>query len=649
MIRAVQTNFTSGMLDPTLQDHVDLQVYRNGARRIVNCRLLPQGGATRRSGTQAVAALSKPDYQIEGFIFSDDQAYAFLFYDGGVEIWDKITRTYLTFIVGPWTAAHIASGQLRAEQQLDKMIVSHGDFETRVITRVGFASFTIDTFRWSADGNTGISFQPYHKYAAGSVSMRVSSPEVGPAQAEMSNPHFVPGHVGLKFRYRKKQLTVVNYISPTLVDVTVDEKLYFTSGGGLVADHDYDYDWDEQAFSPIRGYARCFCLHLQRLWVGGGRDAPNTVWGTSLDDPFSMNLGTGADDDAIKYTIYSRRVASIVSMVSNVYLQIFTTHGEFYVPKPDSNALTPATFSIELQSGYGCNQLQAKQFDQNTIFVTRKALGLREFIYDAVQASYSSDALTFMSKQLLTGPIDLDVQMEGEGEEQESRAYISNVDGTIAVLSKVKKENIAGWSYWTTQGKFQRLGVIDSEVWATVQRTINGITKTYLEVFDNRHRMDFATDMSGSSSVVWGPFNLHKGAVVHVVSDSLYLGEFLVDATTGMITLPLAVSSVEIGFNVVPKIIPLQQHVQMPDGITIGEPKRYVSVAAQLVDTVSCQIKNRVLSLEDQGSDPGVAPEPYTGDFHVFLLGWGIRNSVTIQAPLPLPFTINSLMTELEV
>ena len=77
-----------------------------------------------------------------------------------------------------------------------------------------------------------------------------------------------------------------------------------------------------------------------------------------------------------------------------------------------------------------------------------------------------------MSKSLLTGPRDLDVQMEGTDEEQESRAYIANDDGTVAVLTKVKKENISGWSYWTTTGSFVRLGVIEAELWAIDRKSV---------------------------------------------------------------------------------------------------------------------------------------------------------------------------------
>lgn len=645
--RTVQTNFTSGMLDDKVRDHLDLAAYRNGAKEIANCRLLPQGGITRRPGSDVRTTLTALDYQLEEFVFSSDQTYCFLFYDGAVDIWDRITRSYLTKISGPWTLAHIRSNELKVEQQLDKMFVSHKDFETQVIVRVGFDSFTITAFEWAIGGS--IVFQPYHKYAPASVTLTVSATAVGAATATASAPVFVAGHVGLKLRYRKKQLTVTGYTDASTLSVTVDEALTFTSGSGTVSTGAAEYDWDEQAFSPLRGYARSFCLHLQRLWIGGGRDAPNVLWGSSLNDVFNFDIGTGADDDAFKGTIYARRVAEIVSMVSNNHLQVFTTHGEFYVPTPDNGALTPGTATIQPQSGFGCSALPAKKFDVNTVFITRKANSLREFVYDALQTSYSSDVLTFMSKSLVSAPRDIDVQMEGVNEEQESRAYICNDDGTVAVLSKVRKENIAGWSYWDTQGSFRRLGVIDSEVWAVTERTVNGTTSLYLEVFDVTRLLDFSVVMTGAAATSWGPFDLHKGETVHMRSGDLYLGTATVDAASGMVTSPKAVSEIEIGFNFEPRTIPLQQHVQLPDGISMGLPKRYVSVMAQLDDTLSCQIKNKRLGSINPLDDPGEAPPRFTGSFKQFTLGWGINRDIVITAPDPLPFTLNSLVTEVEV
>ena len=71
-IRLIQTNFTSGMLDSKVRDHIDLAAYRNGVAEMINCRLLPQGGATRRPGGKVLAKQAHDDYQIEPFVFSSN-------------------------------------------------------------------------------------------------------------------------------------------------------------------------------------------------------------------------------------------------------------------------------------------------------------------------------------------------------------------------------------------------------------------------------------------------------------------------------------------------------------------------------------------------------------------------------------------------
>ena len=51
-----------------------------------------------------------------------------------------------------------------------------------------------------------------------------------------------------------------------------------------------------------------------------------------------------------------------------------------------SNALTPATFSLKQQSAYGIASAPAIRFDQTTIFISRAAGSVREFVYDNLQA-----------------------------------------------------------------------------------------------------------------------------------------------------------------------------------------------------------------------------------------------------------------------
>lgn len=653
-LRTVQTNFTAGVLDESMRSRIDMNVYRNGIKVGENIRLRPQGGATRRAGSVALDDYTF-DAQVEPFVFDDDEQYVFFFRsemvldefdvlvaDSKVDVYDRFTRTLVTTIehTGAWTPTHITDQALSILQQYDKMFVSHVDFNTVVITRTGLSTFTTTTTYFEF-GRFLPTFGPMHKYAATDTTLTPGATSgattMTSSVAFWSNPDDL---VTAEWRFRGKRFAVTSIVSSTVANVTILEALPDTSAS---------IDWEESAFSFRRGWIRCLGLHENRMWIGGGRDCPNVVWGSVAGVPLNFDLGTAQPDDAIKYAISGRRVVNIKAIESFTHLQFFTSTGEHYAPQPVTGGLTPTNFSVKQTSAYGCGNIPPRIFDQSTIFVTRGAKALREFAYDDIRVSYVADSLTFMGKSMAPSPIDLEIQIEGVGDEQEARAYVPNEDGTIGILSKVKKEEIAAWSRWTTEGSYKRACVIDSELWMLVERTINGVTGKYIEIADNDAYLDFSASLSGAASTSWGPFNLHKGQSVHVLSGNLYFGEIEVDATTGMIELPIAVTEVQIGLNFTPRIEPLLQEVQMADGITMGEFKRYVSVTAMLESTMSCKIKNRNLPSVLPEDDPGQAPDARSGPFKVWTLGWSKTETPVITSPQPLPFTVNSLVFEVEV
>lgn len=56
-IQQLQTNFSSGELDPLMMFRVDTGAYQNGARSLRNGLLLSTGGVARRPGTLHLALL----------------------------------------------------------------------------------------------------------------------------------------------------------------------------------------------------------------------------------------------------------------------------------------------------------------------------------------------------------------------------------------------------------------------------------------------------------------------------------------------------------------------------------------------------------------------------------------------------------------
>ena len=54
---SIQTNFTTGELDPLVRARVDLKAYENALETAKNVICQPQGGVTRRPGSKFINAL----------------------------------------------------------------------------------------------------------------------------------------------------------------------------------------------------------------------------------------------------------------------------------------------------------------------------------------------------------------------------------------------------------------------------------------------------------------------------------------------------------------------------------------------------------------------------------------------------------------
>jgi hypothetical protein len=653
MLRTLQTNFTGGMVSNDARDRLDLNVWKNSVALAENVRIHPQGGASRRPGLAHVDNAAGNGwstnnwYQIEPFVFSGDQQYVFVFMGGFVNIYSKQSRALLQRLSTPWPNNVITLNELSILQVFDTMLVFHKDYTPMKIVRQPSGTFTIEQLIYSQynDGKANVQRPPFHKYVLGHVAMWTDGPDNSPATGTMgvytSDPVFDQGHVQTWINFKGVYLLVTAVINPGFA---------LAIATSTIADwQTHSADWQEQAFSNVRGWPRCGVRHEQRLFLGGGRDLPSTIFASTTYDPFNFFLGDGFPTDAIKYTASADRVAEIRRMVSYNHLQIFTADGEFYAPTPDSGALTPGNMSVRQASAYGIGNAPAIRFDQTTIFISRAAGAIREFIYDGLAANYSSDALTFMASDLLKGvPYDICAAMETDFA-QEALGLVQLGTGYLAVLSKVRKENVGAWMTWRTDGLIRGVGVVQREIWAIVDRWHDGIGYLRgLEVFDPNFRMDFAARATSSTPATrWGWPHLASRTVV-CRSGDLYLGSFAVDSV-GYLTLPIAVTDLEAGLNFVPTVTPLVQEVQLPDGLSWGHPKRVCSTTASVSDSLSLQIDLDAMPVDNAQQDPSAAPDRFTGKFKSWRLGWGTDEAPTLYSPYPLPLYLRAVMMEVEV
>jgi len=641
LLRQFYTNFTSGELTPLFTSRVDANAYKNGVKDLENYRILSQGGIRRRGGLRYLQTLTNTTYQAEPYVFDEDEAYILLFSNTKLEVVDASSPTTIvqTITGCPWTTAMI--GQLKVSQSGDTMIVVHPDMAIQKLTRTSANTFSRDAYTF--DVSSGKTLQPYFRFSAPSITLTPSGTGTGSQTFTASSSVFTAADVGDKLEFTDSAGTVVNinisgFTSGTQITGT------FSSS---VANTNARTTWKEQVFCSQRGFARSVAFHDQRLIFGGSKDLPNHLFMSKVGEFFNFDVGTGLDDESIQIQIAENQISEIKAIESFRHLSIFTSEAELFVPTTENRPLTPSTIAIKRQTSYGSGDVSPVEFDGALVFLTKSKGAVREFVFSDLSQAYNSDALTLLSQHLIGSPIDMVAQREAS-DQVEAYLYTVNSAGKMPVMVSIRKEQLQGWAEYSTQGSFKNVVNVNRQIYVVVERTINNVTKTFLELLDNDYHIDAASKQTnGSPITTWTVAHLPNTEVV-VKSGNNSLGTYTTNGS-GQLTLTTAVSSVEIGINYTPTMTTLPPEFTLQDGISVGQKRRIVRAVLDLNETLSVKTKGTNILIRRVTDDFSIEQTPISQRKEIYLLGWSSEGTVTVTQDQPLPLTLNGLLLEVEL
>lgn len=142
------SNFTAGELSPKLDGRTDLGKYFNGAKKMQNFTVHPQGGAARRPGTLFVNEVkdSADTCRLIPFEFNVEQAYILEFGD----LYFRIHKDGGTIVDGSENPievttpySHTELAQIKFTQSADVMYLVHPNHPVQKITRTSHTAWTI--------------------------------------------------------------------------------------------------------------------------------------------------------------------------------------------------------------------------------------------------------------------------------------------------------------------------------------------------------------------------------------------------------------------------------------------------------------------------------------------------------------------------
>lgn len=626
-LQQVKTNFTAGEIGRRLLGRGDLRAYDNGALALRNVFIDPTGGVTRRSGL-AFTWLARGDGRLAAFEFNTEQTYLLAFSAGKIDVLRGGVR--LASVDTPWSGAQLA--QITWTQSADTLLICHPDVSPRKLTRGDNDAWTLS--EWAYVVQNEVIRLPFYRFADPAVTLTPSGTG-GAITVTASAPVFDQRHDGTRIRIQDKQLLVTGVASATQINATVKETL-----AGVAA----TTDWEEQAFSALRGWPVSAAFHQDRLVIGGSRDLPNRLWLSRSANIWNFDLGTGLDDEAIEFGILSDQVNAIRAVFSGRHLQVFTSGAEYTVT---GDPLTPQSIQVHRQTRIGSpldRSIPPRDVDGATLFVPRNRREIREFLYTDTEAAYQANDLALLARHLVVNPRDQDY------DQTRRLLFVAMEDGSLCTLTVYRTEDVTAWTRLETDGLVRSVAVVGDDVFALIDRA--GVWS--IERFDDSLNLDAAVVADkAEAAAVWSGFAHLEGRTLTVLADGVVRPSVAVQA--GTITLSPPARHVEAGLPYSHRIEPLPANLL---GQASGaDLVRLIAVTFRLEDTAALRVDLgrglQDLPLHRLGPQPadGVPPR-VSGDRRLRALGWRRDIDVPlwrIEQDAPLPFTLLSVTMDMKV
>jgi hypothetical protein len=642
-----QTNFSTGELDPLLRSRVDIPQYNNALAKATNVIIQPQGGLRRRPGLKHILELpnsSTPSaangVRLIPFEFSVDDSYMLCFVAGRMYIIkDGASIANINGTGNNYLAIASITGAMLSSicwtQSADTLIVVHPDLQpVKIVRGANDASWTATTITF--DSIPQYAFTISSSNPAGTLT---PSAVTGNITLTASSSVFSAGNVNQYINASPQgRVRITKYLSGTSVEAVTEFPFFNTTA---IASGSWELETGyEDVWSSTKGWPRTVSFHEGRLYFGGSKNRPSTIWGSKIGLFFDFKPAEYLDDDAVEATLDTNQLNVIVDLISGRDLQVFTTGGEFYVPQSGTEPITPTTFTFKGVSRNGTKPgTRVESLESGSLFVQRQGKALNEFLFSDQQLTYITQRISLLSGHLLKGPTRIALRRATSTDEGDLLLITNSTDGTMASYSILRSQQVIAPSEFITDGEFQDVNVDVTDIYAVVKRVFNGTTRYFIELFSNDRFTDCAFIGGGAASASSLP---HIGKSLNVITDGVPQSNETVSGG-GSVTFDRAsTTSYEVGlpFTVYVKTMPVE--IKLQTGSRIGFKKRITEVNVVVYKTQHMKINNQLLPFRNFDGPLLDIPVPeFTGTKRVNgILGYNKEAAIEVQQTLPLKMTL---------
>ncbi|MHA1563691.1 MAG: hypothetical protein ACTSX7_00140, partial [Alphaproteobacteria bacterium] len=456
-------------------------------------------------------------------------------------------------------------------------------------------------------------------------------------------------------------------------------------------------EWRLGAWAGGIGYPVAVSFFEQRLVAAGTANQPQTFWMSQSANvenmrPDSFVAGALAieDDDALDYTIAADQVNAILWLSAGTRLVVGTSGAEWIVASSGA-VVTPGDIEVKRHTAHGSAAVAPVRVGDSVLFLQRAKRKLLEFVYVLDADGFRGADMTRLAEHISrSGIVEIAHQQEPD-----SLVWCVRGDGVLALMTFKREEDVVGWSrhilggafgsghavvesVTVIPGTFDAEQVQDStgrdEVWVMVKRTIDGVTKRYVElvegIFEGPLRQDYESDAAwetamlaaqrhsyfadslltydGSATATISGLDHLEGETVKILADGTEHAERTVSG--GQITLDGAASVVQVGLGYTHIFESLKLATGAAAGTAVGKVKRVHVVTLVVLDAAGTKLGPHIDNLQTVVLRDGAVPQPlYSGEHTVNFGGpWARDPRLVITSDAPVPFTLLALAPELQ-
>jgi hypothetical protein len=399
----------------------------------------------------------------------------------------------------------------------------------------------------------------------------------------------------------------------------------------------------EDVWSAARGWPRTVTFHEGRLYFGGSKSRPSTIWGSKIGLFFEFAPTESLDDDAVEATLDTNDLNVITDIISARDFQVFTSGGEFFVPQAGTDPITPLTFTFKNVSRNGIKAgTRVQSVESGSIYIQRQGKSLNEFIFTDTQATYVTQRISLLSGHLMKNPQRVALRKASNTEEADLLLMTNTDDGSMAVFSMMRAQSITSPSEFTTDGEFIDVGVDVNSIYAVTKRTFNGTARYFVELFGFEYFTDCAFVGANASGASGLP---HIGESLNVICDGVPQSNETVSAGGAVTFDRPSTTSFEVGLPITVFVKTMPVEMRLQTGYRLGFKKRIVEINAVVNDTQHMLINSQPVAFRLFDNPMLDAPEPeFTGIKRVNgVLGYSREQAIEVSQNLPLKMNLLGL------